>query len=280
MPIVEFAPAKINLALHILGRRSDGYHLLDSVVVFADIADRISLEPADNTSLSISGPFSAGLAADQTNIVLRAERQMRQLDETLPRFAITLEKNLPVASGIGGGSADAAATLRAMLCHIKNPPVSFHERLANVALSLGADVPVCLNNQPSRMQGIGEFISSIRPSLPQNILLVNPCLPLATKDVFTAMKPSDFQGKPQLDPDVPESWRNDLANAAITLLPEIANVLAAIRSEPAFKLSNMSGSGATCFGLSENRQAVEKAAQRMQRSHPTWWIRVGKLLNL
>jgi 4-diphosphocytidyl-2-C-methyl-D-erythritol kinase len=283
MPVIESAPAKINLALHILGRRSDGYHQLDSVVVFADIADRISLEPASTASLSVSGPFAADLAGQAPNIVLKAEQQMRALAGhavQLPHFAISLEKNLPVASGIGGGSADAAATLRAIQRYINNPPTGFRDSLAKVALSLGADVPVCLNNKPCRMQGIGEIISTVNPRLPQNIILVNPGLPLVTKNVFTAMNPVDYQGKPPLDLSAPETWRNDMAKAAITMLPEIADVLSAIRSEPAVTLSNMSGSGATCFGLSESQQTVEDAAARIQSSHPRWWVRTGKLLNL
>ncbi len=284
MIVTELAPAKINLALHVLGRRGDGYHLLDSIIAFADIADCVSLEPASSARFSVSGLFAANLAVDSTNIVLKAEHQMRALAEThaipLPSFAISLEKNLPVASGIGGGSADAAATLRAIQRHINNPPADFNEALAQVALSLGADVPVCLNNEPCRMRGIGELISPVNPKLPKHVLLVNPGLPLVTKNVFAAMEIADYHGKPPLDPDLPETWRNDMARAAIKLLPEIAEVLAAIRSEPTFTLSNMSGSGATCFGLSENQQALEEAAQRIRRSHAKWWVRTGKLFNL
>ncbi len=283
MTVVEHAPAKINLALHILGRRNDGYHLLDSIVAFADISDRISLETANSTSLAITGPFAGDLASDSANIVLKAERHMRGLAEAwaipLPCFAIALEKQLPVASGIGGGSADAAATMRAIQRHIENPPPAFHEAMTRAALSLGADVPVCLNNNPCRMQGIGEIISPISPRLPQCVILVNPCLPLATKDVFAAMVPSDYLGMRTLDPDAPSTWRNDMANAALKLLPAVAEVLAAIRSEPAFTLSNMSGSGATCFGLAENQIAAEEATRRIQLAHPKWWVRAGKLLN-
>ncbi len=281
---IELAPAKINLALHVLGRRADGFHLLDSIVVFADIADRISVSPAERTSLAISGPFAQDLADVEANIVLKAAGQMRVLAQahavSLPHFAIALEKNLPVASGIGGGSADAAATLRAVIRSIQNPPPALLQALSKIALSLGADVPVCFDSHPCRMQGIGEIISPATPRVPVNVMLINPRLPLVTKDVFGAMHTADYMGKQQLDPDAPLTWRNDMTSAAIKLLPQIAEILAAIRSEPVFSLVSMSGSGATCFGLAADEVEAKRAAHRIQVAHPEWWVSSGKILNL
>jgi 4-diphosphocytidyl-2-C-methyl-D-erythritol kinase len=284
MKTVELAPAKVNLALHVLGRRADGYHLLDSIVVFADIADQVTVTPAAEPAFSITGPFAADLAAEPSNIVLQAAEKIRSLAMTygisLPPFAITLDKHLPIASGIGGGSANAAATLRAILKHVENPPAAFLQDIEKTALSLGADVPVCLRQVPCRMQGVGEIITEVRSPLPPVILLINPRRPLATKLVFSAMKSEDYVGRPELDPGAPASWRNDMKAAAIQLVPEIGTVLAAIGSESCFKISNMSGSGATCFGLADDASAARVAAGRIQEAHPEWWLRLGKIVTI
>jgi 4-diphosphocytidyl-2-C-methyl-D-erythritol kinase len=281
---IESAWAKVNLALHILGRRADGYHLLDSIVVFADIADQITVSSAATANFTVTGPFAADLVAEPANSVLQAEMKIRSLAMTygieLPAFAITLDKHLPIASGIGGGSADAAATLRAILRRVQNPPAKFLQEIEKIALSLGADVPVCLRQDACRMQGVGEIITAVKPPLPGIILLINPGVPLPTKSVFSAMKSDDYMGKPELDPSVPARWRNDMKAAAIQLVPEIGAVLAAISSESAFIISNMSGSGATCFGLADDPDAARAAAARIQAAHPEWWLRLGKIINL
>ncbi len=282
--IVEIAPAKVNLALHILGRRADGYHLLDSIVVFADVADQIMIEAAETASFAITGPFAADLTAEENNIVLKAEAKFRSLAMTygiiLPALAITLEKNLPVASGIGGGSADAAAALRAIARFIGNAPPKLSQDIEKIALSLGSDVPVCLRQMPCRMRGVGDIITPVNLLLPATILLINPGRPLLTKSVFSLMKPDGYEGFTGLVPDDPATWRNDMRDAAIQLVPEIATVLGAIRSESAFKISNMSGSGGTCFGLADDAAAAHSAAARVQAAHPEWWLRLGKIIGL
>lgn len=263
MDTTEFAPAKLNLALHVTGLRDDGYHLLDSLVVFAATGDRLRLSPGPMT-LNIDGPFAAGLSA-QDNLCLDAARLAgAQAD-------ITLTKNLPVASGIGGGSADAAAVLRG-LARMGTPLPPAPERL-------GADVPVCLIGRPARMRGVGEVLDPL-PDLPDlHLVLVNPRLPVATPQVFQALARKD---NPPL-PDLPASFdlaglvgylaacRNDLQEPAIALCPEIAKVLRALGDEGAL-LARMSGSGATCFGLFDSARAAGLAAYRIGASYEDWWI--------
>ena len=274
--ITEFAPAKINLCLHVTGQREDGYHLLDSLVAFADVGDRISCAPSDALSLSISGPQADDLPVTDDNLVLRAARAMG-----IPA-TILLEKCLPVASGIGGGSADAAATLRVLA------------RMAGVALpdaaavlALGADVPVCLSGSTLRMQGVGEVLTPLPPLPETHILLVNPRIAVATPAVFRALP---CKVNPAL-PKVPAfasvtdlaSWlagqRNDLEAPAISLAPQIAAVKAAIAAEAGCLLARMSGSGATCFGLFADRQAAENAARAIRAAQPDWWVEPSRLIS-
>lgn len=273
---MEFAPAKINLTLHVTGLRADGYHLLDSLVVFADVGDFIWAEESDRFSLNIEGPEAAGLTTEKDNLVLRAARMM----DPARRAALKLQKNLPTASGIGGGSADAAATLR-LLARVWSMPVPKTQD----ALPLGADVPVCLVSKPTRMQGIGETLSSV-PQLPDlALLLVNPRKNLHTPLVFKAMK--NKENKP-MDP-VPEGanlaafseWlarqRNDLETAAVTLEPVISEVLRAV-SQTGAMVTRMSGSGATCFGIFPDFAAAQKAAKNLLKNHPDWWIKPAQIL--
>ncbi len=266
----ELARAKINLALHVTGRREDGYHLLDSIVAFAGCGDRITVSRAAETSLNICGPFAQALADTGDNIVLRA---LSLFDPDI-RVRIDLEKNLPVASGIGGGSADAAAVLRAVsrLCAVPLPAV-------DQVLRLGADVPVCLVQKPVRMQGIGELLTPL--DLPQlHAVLVNPGVGVATGPVFGALEswtnPAIEMGGADLT-DAPgaiewlASLRNDLQPSAVEQAPVIRDVLAALRSDGA-DLSRMSGSGATCFGLFAEADAATSAADSLRESHPDWWV--------
>jgi 4-diphosphocytidyl-2-C-methyl-D-erythritol kinase len=272
--LIEPAPAKVNLFLHVTGRRGDGYHLLDSLVVFAGIGDVLHAQPANELSLRLAGPFGAALAGEQDNLVLRAARALAGTGARL-----TLEKNLPVASGIGGGSADAAAALR-LLSRMWNlaPP-----DLPGIALTLGADVPVCLDGRPSRMGGVGERLDPA-PSIPVcGLVLVNPGVAVATADVFRARRGgwSAPAGLPHSWPDVGamagdlRDLRNDLQPPAIALQPAIGDVIAALEATPGCRLARMSGSGATCFGLFDDPLVAAEAATRLRR--PDWWTWGGSL---
>lgn len=277
--VAETAPAKINLCLHVTGRRLDGYHLLDSLVVFADVADRVFASHARGLSLVVAGPEGAGLQAEPDNLVLRAARAMGVTDA-----ALILDKRLPIASGIGGGSADAAATLRALARLTGLPPPSQDE-----VVRLGADVPVCLAGRPARMAGIGERIGSL-PSLPSlACVLVNPRLPVPTPQVFAALRSRD---NPPL-PDLPASavrtaeafasWlaeysRNDLVAPAREVAPILADVQAAVEATRDCLLARMTGSGGTHFGLYATAYAARSAAETLRAAHPFWWVETGRIL--
>ena len=277
----EQAPAKVNLFLHVTGRRPDGYHMLDSLVVFAGIADRIAVAPALDLSLSITGPFAPSLAAEPDNLVLRAARALADEAGVRPTGSLRLDKQIPVASGIGGGSADAAAALR-LLCRTWRLNVTA-PALDRIAADLGADVPVCLRNRPMRMRGVGEILTQA-PSLPCcGLVLVNPGIPLATVSVFRA-RSGDFSR----DAVLPCGWQtvqemtawlsgvaNDLEAPALGLVPAIGEVLHAIAVTQGCLLARMSGSGATCFGLFANAATAEAAAAELAR--PSWWSWGGSL---
>ncbi len=264
--IEEFAPAKINLTLHVTGQRSDGYHLLDSYVVFADVGDRVVVTPADDVSLTVSGPFAAGVPADATNLCWRAA------DRFGTPVAIALEKNLPAAAGIGGGSSDAAAVIRA-LERLEGHPAPLDP------IVLGADVPVCMVAHAAHMQGIGDYVLPLYME-PLNAVLVNPGIPLSTPEVFAALQSrSNSPMTPWPEgggPDAAIGWlkeqRNDLQAAACRLQPAIAEVLAHIAGLDGCVLARMSGSGATCFGLFGARSDAAAAAAALRRSHPEWWV--------
>lgn len=277
MSLREAAPAKVNLFLHVTGRRADGYHLLDSLVVFGPAADELHGASALDLSLRVDGPFGAALVAEPDNLVLRAARALAAHGGVAPRAALTLLKRLPVASGIGGGSADAAAALRLLdrAWGLATPEAELH----GLALGLGADVPVCLASRPARMQGVGEVILDA-PRIPScGLLLANPGIALATPAVFRA------RSGPFTPPaGLPPSWAdaaamaadlralgNDLQAPAIALCPVIAEVLAAIAAQPGCLLARMSGSGATCFGLFATAAAAQAAAAAL----PTAWWRSG-----
>jgi 4-diphosphocytidyl-2-C-methyl-D-erythritol kinase len=273
--ITEFAPAKVNLCLHVTGRRADGYHLLDSLVVFAAVGDRITVAPAGDLTLAITGPQAANLPVADDNLVLRAARAFRAGQGA----TITLEKHLPVASGIGGGSADAAAALRAL--------ARLWQRPLPDALSLGADVPVCLSGRPARMQGIGDRVSLLPHALPPMwIVLVNPMIALPTPAVFAALTDP---ANPALS-DLPAfatakdmaDWlchtRNDLEPPAMRVAPVIADVKAALAATDACLLARMSGSGATCFGLYASPDHATAAARSLRQKAPAWWVAEAPLV--
>lgn len=276
----EAAPAKVNLYLHVTGRRADGYHLLDSLAVFGPAADSLALAPAEDLSLRLDGRFGAALQAEPDNLVLRAARALAAAAGIPARAALRLTKRLPVASGIGGGSADAAAALRGL---DRLWGLGFGaERLAALAASLGADIPVCLAAHPARMGGVGELLSAA-PAIPDcGLLLVNPGIALATPSVFKA-RAGGFTPPAALPAGWPDAaamarglaaLRNDLEAPAIALCPAVAEVLAALRVLPGCLLARMSGSGATCFGLFADAAAACAAAPHLPA---TWWRDAGGL---
>ncbi|WP_172329276.1 4-(cytidine 5'-diphospho)-2-C-methyl-D-erythritol kinase [Mangrovicoccus sp. HB161399] len=271
----EAAPAKINLALHVTGRREDGYHLLDSLVAFADISDSVTVAPAGALSLQVTGPRAAGVPEDARNLVWKAAELAGA-----PPVAITLEKRLPAAAGIGGGSSDAAATLRALarlgLAELPDP---------GALLPLGADVPVCLEPRTVRMEGVGEEISPLPALPPIWVVLANPGVEVPTPDVFRALECREnlpIRGHMPVGAGAFCAWlggqRNDLEPPARAIAPVIGDVLAALARQPGCMLSRMSGSGATCFGLFLSCEAAQGAAALLARAEPRWWVESGKIL--
>jgi 4-diphosphocytidyl-2-C-methyl-D-erythritol kinase len=282
MLVSEQAHAKINLALHVTGRRADGYHELDSIVAFADVADVLTIAPANSLSLNITGPFAGDLPHDGTNNVLSAWRLLdgflRQHGMALKPVKFDLEKNLPVASGIGGGSADAAAALRGL---IRLFEISISEQdLGELALQLGADVPVCLLQKSSRMRGVGEIIEPIEIDLPEGIVLVNPRIPASTSRVFESLNLQCGQSFGTAIGNLydVENWRNDLTAPAVTLVPEITEVIGNLIFQPDISCSRMSGSGATCFGLFASLEKAQIAADAIAEKHPNWWVAATTLI--
>jgi 4-diphosphocytidyl-2-C-methyl-D-erythritol kinase len=268
------APAKVNLYLRVTGRRPDGYHTLDSLAVFAGAADLVAAEPAGALSLRLTGPEARHLEAEPDNLVLRAARALAAAADVPPRAALTLDKHLPVASGIGGGSADAAAALR-VLDALWGTRLGA-DRLRAIAATLGADVPVCIESRPTRMEGIGEILTPAPPLPGFGLLLANPRIALPTPAVFRA-RAAPFSAPadplPQLqDAAALAAWLrplgNDLEAPAIALCPAVAEVLAAIAARPGCLLSRMSGSGATCFGLFPTPEAAATAGAELPER---WW---------
>lgn len=286
LTLAEHAAAKINLTLRIVGRRPDGYHELVSLVAFAGVGDALSLGTGAALSLRIGGPFSAGLAAADDNLVLRAARELATRVDGLALGSFSLTKRLPVASGIGGGSADAAAALR--LLARANGVSPADPRVFAAAGALGADVPVCVDLRSRVMRGIGEILSAplALPQLPA--VLVNPGVPVETRVVFAALAKARAGGAAAAPADPEPDWaairssaalveavargRNDLEPVAISLAPPVADVLAALRAQDGCRLARMSGSGATCFALFDTRRAAAVAAQRVRLRHPAWWV--------
>ena len=277
-PTTEFAPAKVNLTLHVTGQRADGYHLLDSLVVFCGIGDQISACLAPALDLTITGPQSHLLAAGEDNLVLRAARAFVPLRAA----ALTLDKHLPLASGIGGGSADAAATLRALsrLWGMALPD-------AAAVLALGADVPVCLGGRPARMRGIGDKLTALKTLPKTHIVLVNPGVDVPTPLVFQALAAKQNPAMPKDLPDWQTAadlagWlatqRNDLENPARKIAPVIDTVLATVAGQPGALIARMSGSGATCFGLFADDGDAKAAAHRIATLRPDWWAASGPVL--
>jgi 4-diphosphocytidyl-2-C-methyl-D-erythritol kinase len=276
----ETAKAKINLDLRVLGRRANGYHDLDSLVAFTELGDELTFSPADELTLSISGPFAAALAGEPGNLALDAARRLAANIGRTPNVHITLEKNLPVAAGVGGGSADAAATLRGLI-RFWDLPIAPGD-LGPLARSLGADVPACLASRPVRMTGIGDRLAPFDLTAPLPMFLVNPGVPVSTPAVFKAL---DLPSGPRADgiaiignQDVRGlvglvgQSVNDLEAPARRLAPAIGEVLSAIAGREGCLLARMSGSGATCFGLFANSQFTDFARKAIAADQPRWWV--------
>jgi 4-diphosphocytidyl-2-C-methyl-D-erythritol kinase len=280
-----FAAAKVNLYLHLLGRRADGYHLIDSLVAFADIGDRLTARPAGALSLEVTGAEAEALAGESDNLVLRAARVLAKHAGIAAAAALHLEKILPVAGGVGGGSADAAAALRALrrLWRIEIDDAG----LAQLGERLGADIPVCVFGKPAWVAGIGEQIE-FAPLLPSaGILLVNPRRRLPTATVFNA-RSGEFggaAGRPSRSPSDPAALaavlaplRNDLTAAAISFFPEIGRILNTLGQLPGALIARMSGSGATCFALFRDRATARRAQLELTAAEPGWWCAAGNLM--
>ena len=264
---IERAPAKINLFLHVGTKRADGFHPLQSLAVFTDMGDVLEISPATDLSLTIDGPFSKGLDGEGDNLVLRAARA---LDANGARLKLT--KNLPVASGIGGGSADAAAALRGL---------SRGGDLQAIAASLGSDIPVCVDSVPAFMEGRGEILRPLEMLPRISMLLVNPGVAVPTRDVFAglvtrsgadmALPAGRFRDTADLLRFL-ETTRNDLEAPALAVQPVIGDVLTAIAALPGALLTRMSGSGATCFGVFADDDCCRRAAETLKKAVPDWWV--------
>jgi 4-diphosphocytidyl-2-C-methyl-D-erythritol kinase len=290
--LIEEARAKVNLTLRVVGRRVDGYHDLESLVAFADCADRLSLVPGPGLDLTTIGPLASACGETADNLVLKAARLLGERVPDMKAGSFTLDKVLPVAAGIGGGSADAAAALR-LLAKLNGLALD-DNRLVEVALLTGADVPVCLASRPCDMTGVGENLLPLSlPKMP--CVMVNPRVAVATKDVFSALGlrngellvgTSDILQAPEW-PEAGasvEDWvealaesSNDLEAPAMRIQPVITEVIAALNAANGAWLARMSGSGATCFAIFENTAEAQRAAQKIQLDHPQWWVHAGVL---
>jgi 4-diphosphocytidyl-2-C-methyl-D-erythritol kinase len=280
------APAKINLFLHVGERRDDGFHELKSLVAFTQAADRLELAPADELSVQISGPFAKNLSSGDDNLVLRAARVLTDRNgKAAQGAAIRLEKNLPVAAGLGSGSADAGAALRGLnaLWRLDLP----ERELVEIAASIGSDVPACVLSRPCWMEGRGERVADGTVLSPVDAVLVNPGIALRTANVFAALNARRGVGQMTKPPaSFANLWDvvaylgdagNDLEEPACRLAPVIEDVLGALDHEPGCVMAQMSGSGATCFGLFDDPRLAQGAAERIAHDHREWWVRVTRI---
>jgi 4-diphosphocytidyl-2-C-methyl-D-erythritol kinase len=281
-PLVESAPAKVNLTLRVVGRRNDGYHEIESLVAFAEFGDRLSLSPGGGLTLEVNGPTAARAGEADDNLILKAAREIAARRDGLKLGSFRLNKHLPVAAGLGGGSADAAAALR--LIAQANGLTRADPQLYAAARATGADVPVCLDPRSRIMRGIGDILSEPLTLPPLPVLLINPGIAVATKEVFAGLAAA-----PALSPAADLAaianlstrdnvlqfvlaQPNDLERPAMRLAPVIADVLLELRAAPGCDLARMSGSGATCFGLFATASAAAEAARLFSSAHPHWWV--------
>lgn len=275
MTVVEtFVPAKVTLTLHVTGQRDDGYHTVDSLAMFADIGDRMTVTMPGTYDLSVTGPMADGVPLDHTNLVIRAAQMMRM------KADFVLVKNIPNAAGLGGGPGDAAATLR-ILSGFSGKPVP------GDGIELGADVPLCLQSEPARVTGIGDVVTPLHDLPTLHAVLVNPRLPVLTAEVFKRLKHKVNRPMPKTVPRAAtpsefakwlKDMRNDLHEPAIEKEPVIKQVFDTLERTPGCLLTRMSGSGGTCFGIYNDEETARSAAGRLKESHPAWWV-AATLLN-
>ncbi len=282
MPSVlkAIAPAKINLNLHVTGRRNDGYHLLESIITFADFGDEIAIKENEVITLKMSGPFSKGLD-NENNLVIRATKILADVFKIKKGVEIELKKNIPVGAGLGGGSADAADVVD-LLCGLWKIKITEKQKL-EIGLKLGADVPVCQVGQPSFVRGIGEIVEPINNFGKLYSVLVNPAINLSTKDVFSRGIKNYSLPLKNL-PERKDEWidflkmqRNDLTENSIHIVPEIKDLLRKIAATNDCIFSRMSGSGASCFGIYPDKNSAIKAARKLAEQNPKWWVKEAEL---
>jgi 4-diphosphocytidyl-2-C-methyl-D-erythritol kinase len=276
----ELARGKINLTLGVRGRRADGYHEIESLVTFAAIHDVVTLEPGGAGGVAVAGPFARYISGE--NLLVKAMAFLREADPELRLGPVRLEKNLPVAAGLGGGSADAAALLRAV--RRANPGRAADFPWSEIAARLGADVPVCFGDRPALVCGVGHDVVPVRSLPPTHAVLANPGVPLPTGRVFAALgaDPAPAHGSAPAPPEFPRLERlldymgargNDLERAALALAPAIGEVKSALRAQSGCLLAAMSGSGPTCFGVYHDRESARRAADSIAAAYPAWWVR-------
>lgn len=283
-----FAPAKINLYLHVTGRLDNGYHTLDSLVVFADIGDRVEIEPSPDFKFRVQGPFASGFgpkeldaSPNSSNLIVQAAWALARAAQKVPNISVTLTKNLPLASGIGGGSADAAAMLWGLLEWWGLSSQAHY--LPGLMSRLGADVPVCLPCKPTRVRGIGDVLDPVSPMPEIPVVLVNPGKPCPTANVFAHYEggykePRAFADNLENFNDLISFLReqsNDLYEPARRSVPEIDNVINTLSVQKGCAIARLSGAGATCFGLFENENAAQSAAKTIANENPDWWVKAG-----
>lgn len=285
-----FAPAKINLYLHVTGRLDNGYHMLDSLVAFADIGDSIEIEPSAEFKFVIEGPYSGGFgpkdrdhSPDSSNLVVQAVWALARAAQKIPNVRVKLVKNLPIASGLGGGSSDAAAVIWGLLEWWKIPRQTHY--LQGLMARLGADIPVCMACSPSRVRGIGDIVDPAPAMSEIPVVLVNPGKPCMTSEVFSRFTgafrepmalPAGFEKQAALISFLAQQ-RNDLLKAASETVPEIGNALNSLNVQDGCALARMTGSGATCFGIFNNENTARKAAKAIAADNPDWWVKNGLL---
>jgi 4-diphosphocytidyl-2-C-methyl-D-erythritol kinase len=286
-PVTEAAPAKVNLALHVTGRRADGYHELESLVVFADVADELVATPARKDSLRVTGPFAAAAGSGDSNLVTRtvAAFRARWPDHVETGLSIELHKNLPVAAGLGGGSADAAAALR-LMTGLGQETIALAD-LSALALTLGADVPACLLSRPCEIRGVGEIVHPLQSFPACHMVLVNPLIPVVTADVFRRLQSRENPIMPPLPQPLTrpaqlgiwlEETRNDLEPAAILLVPVIGDLIARMGRIDGCMLARMSGSGGTVFGLFGSSAQAHQAAHELRAEWPGYWVAAAPVM--
>ena len=285
----RLAPAKINLFLHVGPRAADGYHPICSLMAFADFGDRVRLAPSADMTFDIAGPFAGELDARAGNLVVRARDRLLEVIGGTPRpFRLSLDKQLPIAAGLGGGSADAAATLN-LLADAMDAATSSRADLEIIARELGADVAACLTSCSVIAEGRGDRLTPAPPMPPLDVVLINPGAPSSTPAVYRAFDDAGRGATAERPDPLPafrstrevaaflRTCRNDLEAPAIAMQPLIGEVLAALRAEPETLLAAMSGSGATSFSLCADGQAAHRLAGRLARTHPAWWVRACRL---